>query len=77
MELTTQLKLLFLGGVLAISAAAVLLDLAILQLECWFRSRRDRALIRPFAGATDRRPGPELASERALRISHARWRMLL
>jgi len=73
MELT---KLTFLGGALAISAAAAL-ALAFQRAEEWLRSRRKRVLTRPLPGAAGQRPESGRANEKALRISQARWRMLL
>ncbi len=77
MELTTLTKLTFLGGALAISAAAVLLALVFQRAEEWLRSRRKRVLTRPLPGAAGQRPESGRANEKALRISQARWRMLL
>jgi hypothetical protein len=74
MDLPT-LRLLFAGGVLAVGVLAVLLALGLQWLGEWVRSRRERVLVEPLAGTTDRER--DRASEKALRSGHARWRTLL
>jgi hypothetical protein len=58
-----------------VSAAVVLPALARHRTGEWLRSRR-RASARPV-GAAGRRPESGRASERALRTSQTRWKLLL
>lgn len=67
MELST-LRLLFVGGVLVMTAAILLLALATQRLVERVTSGGAHTLLRPLSGGTTRKPGP--ASEGALR-SHA------
>ncbi len=77
MELTILTDLIFLRRVLTISAAVVLPALAFHQAGEWLRSRRQSALRRPLPGAAGRRPASRRENERALRVSQARWKLLL
>jgi len=77
MELTTQIRLAFVGGLFAIFIMVVLLAVAIHRIDEWRRSRRGRTAIPSLAGAARRRSGEGTVNERALRISAARWKALL
>jgi len=76
MGLTILTDRTFLRRVLTISAAVVLPALAFHRAGEWRRSRR-QAFTRPLPGAAERRPASDRENERALRISQARWKLLL
>jgi hypothetical protein len=76
MELTILSDLMVLLRVLTISAAVVLPVLVFHRAGEWLRSRR-QAFTRPLPGAAGRRPASDRENERALRISQARWKLLL
>jgi len=76
MEPTILTGLMALSRALTISAAVVLSSLAFHRTGEWLRSRR-QAVTRPLPGAAGRRPATDRESERALRISQARWKLLL
>lgn len=76
MELTILTDLVVLRRVLTISAAVVLPALACHRAGEWLRSRR-QAFTRPLPGPPGPRPASDRENERALRISQARWKLLL
>jgi hypothetical protein len=76
MELTIPTDLMVLRRVLTVSAAVLLPALAVNRAGERLRSRC-QALTRPFLRAPGRRPASDRENERALRISQARWKLLL
>jgi hypothetical protein len=76
MELTIPIDLMVLRRVLTASAAVLLPALAVHRAGERLRSRC-HALTRPLLGAPGRRPATDRENERALRISQARWKLLL
>jgi hypothetical protein len=76
MELTIRTDLMAPRRVLTVSAAVLLPALAVHRAGEWLRSCR-QAPTRPLRGAPGPRPASDRENGRALRISQARWKLLL
>jgi hypothetical protein len=76
METLTVVKVMFVGGLLVTSAAAVLLALAVERAAAWIRSHRHQLPDRRRAGLSGSRPESGHAQPLGLPVSDARWRIL-